>query len=517
MPGWSYSSEEFYKDWRYGLEEDFKTESGENYPYAEPNGHVEWGSEIKKISFNADNFSKVVASDDGKYLAIATDNNIHIIKTSTFETWQVLRGHTDRVDCIAFKPKDSNILISSAQNHYGGTAAPKIIFWDLAKAAEQGLSEDEFNALTENLAQTSIKATDATLGGPNDIRETAHWSDTEKTTLQTALIQQFSSIVTARAAPTENQLKGRLTPSFQSEMFSPSGTYLLYLPGLRPKSNRTDDGWTVSILHFSTRKTIATLKEHTDAIMWTGFDPTETLIATVAWDSRICIWDWSAVQASSENEPVPVLAPKYTFDTDGQNWAGAFSPDSMYFVGTVGTGKVHIYSMHDGSKVQTYDRGSSCWLRTVAWDPHRKERDQIARLCVGGRGNFGELLMLEIGQDKPVQSRKLSLDNALIEGDKRRGLIAYLEMTKVRYAAGGRFLVTLTGGDGGVEVYDLVEETKWRIARGGVDLDLEKAGTGEIDAVYVESMVHWEMNGKLWIGVLGGKDLRVWAIPLEKD
>ena len=60
-----YSSEQFYKDWRYGIAEDFQTDSGSSFGYAKPDGHVEWGSEQKKLTFDVETLSKVVASHDG--------------------------------------------------------------------------------------------------------------------------------------------------------------------------------------------------------------------------------------------------------------------------------------------------------------------------------------------------------------------------------------------------------------------------------------------------------------------
>jgi WD40 repeat protein len=37
--------------------------------------------------------------------------------------------------------------------------------------------------------------------------------------------------------------------------------------------------------------TLGPLNGHTDAIMWTGYSPDETMIATVAWDKGMRIWD----------------------------------------------------------------------------------------------------------------------------------------------------------------------------------------------------------------------------------
>ena len=98
-------------------------------------------------------------------------------------------------------------------------------------------------------------------------------------------------------------------------------------------------------------------------------------------------------------------------------------------------------------------------MRALSWEPHRKERNQTPRLCVGGDGS-GVLFMLELGHGEPVKQRKLSIDNARLDDDRLKSIAArYLSTSKVRFAAGGRLLVTMISSDGGVEVYNLEKHT----------------------------------------------------------
>jgi hypothetical protein len=46
----SYSSERFYKDWRYAIEKDFIDPSGEEVKYG-PDGFRTWGSELHRLPF----------------------------------------------------------------------------------------------------------------------------------------------------------------------------------------------------------------------------------------------------------------------------------------------------------------------------------------------------------------------------------------------------------------------------------------------------------------------------------
>ena len=145
----------------------------------------------------------------------------------------------------------------------------------------------------------------------------------------------ISCIIRSHAVANLRTIKGRLSFSFQSELFSPSGNFLIYMPGKPPRSNDADR-WDVEIYSMVTHEDVLALIGHTDALMWTGYGPDETMIATVAWDQTIHIWD-----ARCGHQ-------KYKFDTNARNWTGGFSPDSKRFAGTCGDGTFYVYSLDDG-------------------------------------------------------------------------------------------------------------------------------------------------------------------------
>lgn len=111
---------------------------------------------------------------------------------------------------------------------------------------------------------------------------------------------------------------------------------MIYMPGKPPRSNDADR-WDVKINSMATHEDVLALIRHTDAVMWTGYNPDETMTATVAWDQTTRIWD-----ARCGHQ-------KYKFDTNGQNWTGGFSSGSKRFAGTCGDGTFYVYSLDDGA------------------------------------------------------------------------------------------------------------------------------------------------------------------------
>lgn len=143
-----YSSDQFYRDWRYAVDKEFTTSAGEPFTYAD-NGKREWGDEIAKLTFETTPKSASV-SDDGKFLAVAVKNNIHIIETQTWKTTKIMYGHLAEVSGVAFKPGDSNTLVSGEEQVFrlgNKHPAPVIRVWKIdeytqPKALEEAVLSD---------------------------------------------------------------------------------------------------------------------------------------------------------------------------------------------------------------------------------------------------------------------------------------------------------------------------------------------------------------------------------------
>jgi WD40 repeat protein len=487
-----YSSDQFYQDWHYAIDEDFVTPNGEAFPYAD-DGKQEWGDEIKKLTFKGAPQDACI-SNDGKRLAVAVNHDIHILDTETWATIAVLKGHISRVDAIAFKPTDANVLVSSEQHDYahsGPAGPPTIIVWKTDQVRDTRALEEEALKSASAVA-AAITAASLTKLGVELTREGL-------AELEEAYTPAITRVVTKHTVTDNIRIHGRLKTSFQSEVFSPTGKWMVYLPGDRPRSNG-NAVWDVKVCSADDFKDHVTLKGHTDAIMWTGWNRHESLIATVSWDKTIRIWEAATGQQT------------FKFVTDGQNWTGAFSPDSTYFAATSGKGSLQIYSLRDGSIHWVYKgEGPSRWRRAVDWHPNG------TWLAAGGQER-GQLLLLDIEKKQILQQRLLSTKRARPdEEDARRMIGTILEVNEVKFVDGGHKLATWTTGDCSIEIYDITQQLKWRFARGGTD-DGPKSHDwidekGKVASKGGHCMLAWENEQKdgLMLASVDFDGVRIWS------
>ncbi|KAI8634752.1 WD40 repeat-like protein [Xylariaceae sp. FL1651] len=443
----SYSSRQFFQDWRYAIEKDFATSAGDPYPYAAASGKREWGDEARKIVFEdgAAEPNDACISGDGSRLAVAVKHTIHIVDTTTWETTQVIRGHTSQIDALAFQPDDANVLVSSEQNNYAGTVPtkPTVFVWQLDELARRpDVPREVFKAASNVLAGDAVAYFS---------RAGIELRDADREQLETLFEPVVTRVVDQSSTPAKRRFDGRLRSSFQANVFSPSGKWMLYLPGEHPRSNGNAPWHMVICSTADEFSEHVTLKGHTDAIMWTGWSSDEKLFGSVAWDRSMRIWD--AVTGKQI----------YKFETDGQNWTGGFSPDAKLFIGTCGQGTVHIYDLSDGSKKWVYGEHNSGWWRALDWHPN-------SRWVAVGRMRRGTLVLLDVEEKKVLQERQLSSEAARPDDEEMRSMLgSYLETSRVCFMDGGNKLAYWTGGDSSIEVFDVAQQVKWRFGRGGTD------------------------------------------------
>ncbi|KAJ9500945.1 hypothetical protein H2202_003503 [Exophiala xenobiotica] len=487
----SYSAEQFSHDWRYKISQDFKTDSGEPFPYVE-GGHREWGSEDYKITLPSEP-TAVVVSSDNSLLAVGVEHDIHIFGTEDFKPQQVLKGHISRVDAIAFQPGNANVLVSAATNNHGGSvrADCEVIIWDLP-AQKTRPSIDE-----ATIPKISKEASDVVAAGLSKAEAPLTLTDAESGNLSKDIESLVTKLATRHNVAEDAKLPGRLLTSFDTNYFSPSGDKLLYLPGNRPRSNGNVP-WEMRVLSMKTRKDLFTLDGHTDAIMWSGFSPDESLIGTSCWDGTMRIWD-------AQNGNL-----KFRFETAKQNWTGGFSPDSKLFAGTSGDGTLYLYSMSDGSTLWSRPMNAE-WCRHLSWSVDSR------MLGIGGR-KLGSVFLIDVEQNEILQQRELSTEATKVDEERqRRFLKSYLEVYAIRYVDAGRKLVVFTAGDGGVEVYDLQKQHKWRFARLGTDEDIPHDPPIEPRGMTGYDAAIWEdsRNGKVVMAAVADHDVRIWSVPLD--
>lgn len=495
-----YSSAEFFQDWRYAVEQEFTDADGKPFSYA-ADGQQQWDDEVHKISFK-ESVEEACVSSDGKRLALVQNHDIHVIDTKTWELVSVLKGHTSDVNSVAFQPGNSNILVSSQRGNRAtkneAAIAECIIIWHLDRSQDAEAPTDE--GIDKVIKDTATAASKNLQTIGVDVAET------ELQYLEKEIAPHVRYVVSKYVATSKTQIDGRLSTSFQSQIFCPSGKSMVYLPGKSPRSNRSEP-WDICICDTETFRPRFTLKGHTDNIMWTGWNSDETLFGSVSWDGTIRIWDGATGEEL------------HKFTTAHQNWTGGFSPDSKYFAATKGTGEVLVYALDEKAAATEHwcykGEGSQRWKRALDWHPNSKW------LAVGGEDK-GELLLLDVEQKELVQKRTLSYEACEVDEEEKRGILrGHLGANRIKFVDGGRKIAFFTFGDGSLEVYDIEDKLKWRFGRGGTDngprADKWKDEKGKVTTDGGYDSLIWEdlENGKVILASLDGEEVRIWSVEMS--
>ena len=474
----SYSSFEFQKDWVYAVEKDFHSRDGTTpatWAAGQPAG---WGHEHAKIPLPTEPGAASLNAD-ASLLAIGLDKDIHLYSISDLSLYQVLKGHTSRVDALFFHPKDVRTMVSCASYDRDGSEKREIIFWQIDEERKRTLlSADAIHNLGK-------RAVDSIMEGLASSPSSSWQMSLED---QSVVAKDVEGVITTlnieSQLRTKTHISGCLPNSFGTNVFNSSGSSLAFIPGPRPPSNG-DHKWDICIYDLPTNSVRLTLSGHRDAIMLVGFSPNDKLIASVSWDKTFRIWD---------HETGNLL---HTFRSEGQNWRGAFSPDSRFFAGTSGQGRLWVWDVLHGLEVATHEleiatheRGLGLWHRHLDWSPNGK------RLVIGGQ--LGNVVVLDVKSQSVMQERTLSTKKSpqLLQ---EMGS-SFLEVSAVRYLDEGRKIAFKCSCDDGLEVYDFLENRKWRFAPAhGLDRGWSDAGfvvleeKGMIASVDADAVRFWEV------------------------
>ena len=433
----SFSSDQMLKEWVYAVKQDFQSADGTPAVYA-PGAPMYWDSERAKIAPKGGiQFKAVALNSNATLLAVAVENEVYVYNTDKLNLQQVLKGHVSAVSAVTFHSQISHRLVSCSMDRYKDSVPqePDIIVWDLKDSHHQDRLESD--AAIRTLAGRALSSISA---GLEDSDSKWKLNADEKETLLQELQKTIGTLNVKYASQALLHLSGRLTTHLQSETFSHDGESLIYLPGQSPRSN-SDVPWDICVWNTIKKELRLTLKGHTDSIMWTGFSPDDKLIATVSWDKTNRLWDAESGKLV------------HTFTTTGQNWTGAFSPDSKYFASTCGVGDVFIWDVASGEEIASYKFGS--WCRAIDWSPDGQH------LAMSGK-NLGKIVVFDVQSQTVVQERLLSTEKCPKE--HRDFIPNFLEVQTLKYLPGGRKIAYHTTGDDGVEVYDFVDNRKWRFA-----------------------------------------------------
>ncbi|WWC60472.1 uncharacterized protein I303_103045 [Kwoniella dejecticola CBS 10117] len=319
---------------------------------------------------------------------------------------QILRGHTGQIGFVAFLPHNPKKMVSYAESRSRETSriqrpSSEIIFWDLDEVDEGSSSSNSDNDVVEASVQ-GVKAIREYIWSRSDSTASPGCATSTPSTFtlnmdfEKELAESIHKILSRakidQLIPKESKMNGRLTNQFGSPIFDHKGTQMIYMPGDRPCSNG-DDKWDFIVLDLQSRQEWR-YEGHRDSIMRIGFSPNDKLIASVAWDKSIKIWNAPhTATASKTGAGAGVDAEKgdivYDFKTEGQNWAGVWSPDSRFFLGTCGQGAIRIWDIANGNGEEVWKFQYGEWCRAVDWSKDGKY------IALGGR-RAGSLMIFNV-------------------------------------------------------------------------------------------------------------------------
>jgi WD40 repeat protein len=485
-----FSSHDIRKLWRYAIDKDFHAIDQDIETDEKIMGY---GSEERFIPFdhpiNKSWFTHSTNAD-GTSLAIPDGNNVDVYHLDT-GVRTVLYGHTSDVTTVGFSPTDPNLLVSASESMRGPTndssGCNDIILWDLRQATKQFPEPVPIEQATE----AGVLAIHARL------RNTLTLSDHELGEIRGSVKSMIERFHTRSRVPASSRVNGRISTTFQSPLFSNSGDFLIYLPGDRPSSNG-DDTWDICLYDIANR-VATTLSGHRDSIMWIGFSPDDTSIASAGWDGTFRVHDLTGKQL-------------WKWETDRQNWAAVFSPSGEYLAGTDGAGVVRVWNLKTGEETAKIENGDG-WCRAIDWSPDGKH-------IIVGSEDWGRLALYAVTNGKLglTQERKLSAGKCNLESidpPMRRMLGRLLGVHTAQFLTSphgqtSTRLVSSVSVDDGIEVFDFDKGKKWRfVPKRDADGSaiMTKAGDGDQGLV-----------GHVWrkergeIGVIAPDGVRFWHL-----
>ncbi|KAK7026432.1 hypothetical protein VNI00_015667 [Paramarasmius palmivorus] len=406
------TSAEFFADWKFKLSHDFEV-GGEPAIFSQEHPK-QWGSEEihiqPPVNDNAPDERLVTRSppiavtDDGTLLAVGVGTDIIIYDISAATIHQTIRcAHFGSVRLMQFQPGSNTILAVSSSSPSARSANGIVWVWDLERERSHPRSlPDDIDTAVK---QGSLAILSAMEDWPKD------------STLSSELEKRIKPMLLA----VQNELdtkegrahRGRLL-GFGTEGFSHDGTYILF----EEKRNE------VAILDVKSARIKCRLIGHTDAIMWAGSSPDDTLIGTSSWDQTVRLWN------AETGEHLRILV-----GAQGQSWAGAFSPDGKLIAAGCGDKRVRVWAVESGGLLHTFE-GYTNWIRSLAFSPDNQ------KLAAGASG--GTLRVFDLATGACLQQWQTQSDN--------RFSGSFIEVTSALYTSRGLLVFKLT--DGRVFTYD---------------------------------------------------------------
>ncbi|KAK4540146.1 hypothetical protein LTR36_009732 [Oleoguttula mirabilis] len=455
----SMSRSRFLQEYRLEVEKAFLT-NGRDADWAPSNGPAGprfWGEEDKCLELAHDDPNKsnvpsaaMAASPDNAYLAVATNSVIRIYEMETKQQRTELVGHIGNVGTLYFVAGHAStsaaVDVSQVRKKYVllsegskvGGADGEIIMWDLNSNGKCSSS---------TTMPFAVKAlTDKAMGAIADDL-TVHHELAAKglETIHAGLADMLKTADARNRAHKLPHVDGHF-PTFGSTVVSHDGQRVIYVihgvstqSGMRPP----DELPQIVIFDIVSRSERFRLKGHTDAIMWAAWSPDDKTIAIASWDQTFSLWD--AETGACTN----IIGP-----TDGQNWAGTFSPDGQHALLSGGSPtKVAIYDVQTGKEVTRLNAdGRSGWMRTVSWNVQTNaialyfDETQSAQLWCP----YSEQ------PDEGLEILKLKDDGSMLD--------QFCSFTLIKWVDDGKKLVVRTNEDS-LLVWEPERHVQWRFQR----------------------------------------------------
>jgi WD40 repeat protein len=451
------NEKKFLAEYVYEVEKDFDID-GILASWAAPTdgrpAHRFWDDEDDRIELHFFNDQKpadisvFATSHDGKLVAGSSGSSVGVFNLETKEQCMQFKGLA--VPCVelVFSPSriesgGYTLVVESADRD---EAEQTIFFLDLDR---DGRRTNEASLIDmDELLQKSLDPVISELDHSFNIPSTSP--------LVGSVRESYSKALEILRAGLESRDLSRVTGStgsFGSSPLSMDNGLFLYV--IQNESTQDDDFRPaaelpkVVVYDIINRCQKYVLSGHEDAIMWTAFSPDSQYIATAAWDGTFRIFSVSTGDCKH------VIGP-----TGGQCWSGAWSPDSKYLLvsGMTDEGEgegsrndpfVAVYSVETAQQVNrfTSEKRIRDWVRCVAWSPR-------GEIVIVSESN--QLWIWEPFENKTVSSFRLKVEDWMMDN--------FASVSGVQWVNEGEILIASTG-HGTVEIWDRMENTKWRLQR----------------------------------------------------